>query len=295
MVLGNSWKGLVLGLCLLIPSGAGAEVLTVTPPTGDIHAGTSIDVTIAIDDSLAVAGSAFTLVYDTDVFLLTGISSTVFNTFTSQWQSLDSPPDPPPPADVTVSGQLYTQPLIGNTAADGTMIAAARVNSGVNASTLFTLTFTIDNDAPLGSYPITIQPTILNNSAAGYPADGMAVPVLVGAIAGQTDPTLAYPVIPVSLVSGNIVLIILDNDTDGIDDNWEIKYFGSINDANATSDSDHDGYSDKQEYLNQTNEIVDSNGDIFNPNAKNAPNGVGYVGKNFMPAIYMLMLKKDIQ
>ncbi len=290
-----SWKGLLIGLCLFFPVGAGAEVLTVTPPSGDIHAGTSIDVTIAIDDSTAIAGAAFTLLYDTDVFQLTGISSTFFDIFTNQWNSLSPVPDPLPPADVTVDGQLYTRPLAANTTASGTMVAAARVQSGVTTDTLFTFTFSIDNDAALGSYPITIQPTSLNNTAAGYPAEGMAIPVLVGADPNQTDPALAYPVISANLVSGNIVLIILDNDIDGIDDNWEIKYFGSIGAASATSDTDHDGYSDKQEYLNQSNGILDSNGAIFDPNVKNAPNGVGYAAKNFMPAIYMLMLNKPIE
>ncbi len=42
--------------------------------------------------------------------------------------------------------------------------------------------------------------------------------------------------------------ISADTDGDGIPDAWEIKYFSSLTNANATTDSDRDGFSDLSEY-----------------------------------------------
>jgi len=47
--------------------------------------------------------------------------------------------------------------------------------------------------------------------------------------------------------------VLADTDGDGIDDAWEMTWFGNLTTANATSDFDHDGITDLQEYLNGTN------------------------------------------
>lgn len=44
-------------------------------------------------------------------------------------------------------------------------------------------------------------------------------------------------------------MTLTDTDTDGLADEWERLYFGSITVAGTTSDSDHDGLSDADEYL----------------------------------------------
>ncbi len=66
-----------------------------------------------------------------------------------------------------------------------------------------------------------------------------------------------------------------DIDGDGIDDAWELKYFNNLITASAGSDYDHDGYSDRQEYLNS---LVgnDPAGNLYDPTQKNAPGGTGY-------------------
>lgn len=47
-------------------------------------------------------------------------------------------------------------------------------------------------------------------------------------------------------------IVRADTDEDGIGDEWELAYFGDLTAAGATSDSDHDGASDLQEYLADT-------------------------------------------
>lgn len=44
----------------------------------------------------------------------------------------------------------------------------------------------------------------------------------------------------------------MDKDGDGIPDAWELQHFGNLTTANATSDHDGDGVSDKNEYLAST-------------------------------------------
>lgn len=43
-----------------------------------------------------------------------------------------------------------------------------------------------------------------------------------------------------------------DSDGDGIGDEWEMAYFGNLTTAGATTDFDHDGVSDRDEYLADT-------------------------------------------
>jgi hypothetical protein len=55
-----------------------------------------------------------------------------------------------------------------------------------------------------------------------------------------------------------------DSDHDGINDTWEMAWFGSLTNANATTDHDSDGLTDLQEYLHDTNPLVsDSDGDTI--------------------------------
>lgn len=69
---------------------------------------------------------------------------------------------------------------------------------------------------------------------------------------------------------------ILDSDMDGIGDNWEMSFFGSLKVCDATSDYDKDHYSDLNEYLNWKKNILDPAAKQFNPRYINAPGGAGY-------------------
>jgi hypothetical protein len=86
-----------------------------------------------------------------------------------------------------------------------------------------------------------------------------------------------------------------DTDNDGIDDGWEMTYFHNLTTANAASDSDKDGYSDKQEYLNSLAGYNDPNGTGYDPTTKNVPGGTGYqtpAKGSALPSIYKLLLKR---
>ncbi|MCI5168157.1 MAG: hypothetical protein D3903_19230 [Candidatus Electrothrix sp. GM3_4] len=85
----------------------------------------------------------------------------------------------------------------------------------------------------------------------------------------------------------------IDSDGDGIDDDWEMQYFSSLSIADATSDYDHDGYTDLQEYLNALDGETDPKDALYDPTVRNAPRGTGWSMRgSALPAVYMLLLKK---
>ncbi len=57
----------------------------------------------------------------------------------------------------------------------------------------------------------------------------------------------------------------VDSDSDGIDDNWELFYFQSLQIANGTTDFDKDGYTDLDEYLLWKAGTLDDSGVAFTP------------------------------
>jgi len=57
----------------------------------------------------------------------------------------------------------------------------------------------------------------------------------------------------------------VDSDDDGIDDNWELFYFPSLQIADDITDFDHDGYTDLEEYLLWKEGTLDNNGLAFTP------------------------------
>jgi len=69
---------------------------------------------------------------------------------------------------------------------------------------------------------------------------------------------------------------LIDNNFNSIADGWELHFFGDLSTATATSDSDHDYYTDLHEYLNWRNEELDTEGQPYDPTVRNAPGGTGY-------------------
>lgn len=90
----------------------------------------------------------------------------------------------------------------------------------------------------------------------------------------------------VNVGAANNLLPITDTNGNGIEDGWEMFYFGDLVTATATSDFDHDYYTDLQEYLNWRIELVDPASQLFGPEVANAPGGIGYD----RPNILLLML-----
>ncbi|MCI5167187.1 MAG: right-handed parallel beta-helix repeat-containing protein [Candidatus Electrothrix sp. GM3_4] len=91
-------------------------------------------------------------------------------------------------------------------------------------------------------------------------------PVDMGAYGGSTA----------QLINTAATAMLADTDQDGIDDAWEMLFFGNLTTANSTSDYDRDGYSDVQEYLNNLHRHVDPDGTAFDLSAANEPGGEGY-------------------
>jgi len=234
-----------------------------------------------VDNPVDIAGAAFTVTYNTTALTLTDVQSTFFDTFANQF--LGTPNAATAPTSVVVDSVTYNQPLItNNVSGTGTMIAAARCSAETGASntTLFTLSFALNSGASATAYNVGITATTLDNTDAGYGlgADGIAgtaddapetIPCLVGAVAGETDLTAAFPVIAVtSITSGSVTFSGgVDLDGDGLADDWENTHFGNLTTADATSDYDQDGYSDLQEY---------TNGSTYDPKVQDAPGGPGY-------------------
>jgi len=236
----------VLAIMLLAAPSAFAVVLSVGSNSG--NPGDTLEIPITVNDPSAIAGAAFTITYDSDNLTLDNVGSAFFDTFTNQWIALDPQPDPLPPGSVDVGGQPYDQPLILKDVAGGTMIAAARCQAGETSLTLFTLTFTVDINAPLGDYTINIIPSNINNTDAGYDAGGEDIPYLVGAIDGEADLTLAFPEIPATVVSG-ILTVQGDTDGDGLADSEETDTYGT-NPNNPDTDADGINDGDEVAYWN---------------------------------------------
>ncbi|CAK8725433.1 Parallel beta-helix repeat (Two copies) [Candidatus Electrothrix laxa] len=95
-------------------------------------------------------------------------------------------------------------------------------------------------------------------------------------LAGEAVDMGAYGDSTVSLINDTATAMFTDTDNDGIDDYWELLFFGNLTTADETSDFDQDGYTDLQEYLNNQNHYTDPQGVSFDLSAVNEPGGEGY-------------------
>ena len=78
------------------------------------------------------------------------------------------------------------------------------------------------------------------------------------------------------VAAANNLLPITDTNLNGIEDGWELHFFGDLTTATAGSDFDRDYYTDLQEYLNWRNEELDPGGHPYDPTVENAAGGSGY-------------------
>jgi hypothetical protein len=76
-------------------------------------------------------------------------------------------------------------------------------------------------------------------------------------------------------------------DSDGIDDQWELQYFDSLDVLYDSGDNDGDGFTDLQEFQNQQANLTDGAGNPFDPTVFN----IAKKTPGFLPAIYQLLLK----
>ena len=211
-----------------------------------------------------IAGAAFTLEYSSQIEM-TGLMSDFFDTFANQFAGTPAAEQ----TSVEVDGITYYEPVVSNPVVQKlrsevpstTLLAAARCKATENAiqagKVLFRVGFNCKEGCEVNTpYEIRIKPTILNNTDAGYSAEGEPIDLLVGI---ADDPNIpytsseAYPVLisktdyETKVISGNVTYIggcEADIDEDGLCDEWEILHFGDLTTANSTTDNDRDGYPD---------------------------------------------------
>lgn len=244
-----------------------AKLSVVAPATTDITQQAAVEVHLdelsaAQIEQVKASGVAFTMGYDPGLIMVNdSLESPFFDTFTAQFNKAQDQGANPQPytVPVTVDGESYDKPMVQNNSdSSKTILAAARciptVTTNTSDNVLFKFKVALESGKPAGNYNITIKPTILNNTQAGYSASGEPIDVLVGSDATKQYTELgAFPVIiakdmasvvrAVNFSSGNT-----DTDGDGISDAWEIQYFGNLTTANATTDFDKDTYSDFVEF-----------------------------------------------
>lgn len=272
---------MTLCLCFALPGESRAVSLQVENTIA--HPGDSITVRISVDQPAAIAAAVFALSYNTDYFLLSSVDSPFFGTFSEQWQSLSPVPDPLPPTEIQVDGVTYTSPVVHKLFDGRVQLAGTRVQAGQTSTTLFDLRFTVAENVPDGIYPLFIAPISMNNESCGYSTGSEPLPLLTGE---------EEAILQVSLISGTILVQSSagpDTDQDGIDDLWEKQVFGDLTTAGASSDYDHDGYTDLQEYLNQLAGVSDPAGNPYNPKEENAPGGTGYKKIVIAPLLWLLL------
>ena len=252
----------VIVMMIFTVSHASAVILTVGSDSGDTDETLSIPITV--DDPTGIAGAAFSLVFSDS--LSVSVESSFFDTFINQFSVCGLTPEEIDEIEIPVG---YSQPLVTNEVSgppNHMKISAARcMPAPPDAShILFTLEVSLKNGEPAGVYTLEIVPTTLINTDAGYADEGEAIDLLIGSNPNEpmTSPT-AFPVIlddsgyAANIVNGSVTFSVpfVDTDDDGMDDNWEIDNFGDLS-HDGTDDSDHDGYSDKNEYDNQTDPEV---------------------------------------
>ena len=253
----------------------GPVTLAVTAGEGTI--GDIITVNVTVDNSSDIAGAAFTITYDQNIFeLQPGLESYFFRTFEEQWGMVSPPPDPLPDTDITVDGAKYTKAFVANALPGKIMVAGANYDKNIGfGKSIVTFKFKILSGAtPLAVnddsriYNINLTKSIIDNVSAGYSQAGEEIPVFISYDSTQIDLARQYPEVPVTNsfpVQGAVKILFQmpeDSDQDGITDAWEIENYGDLTRGEAdyaAMDSDGDGVSDLDEYYNGTDINVPDN------------------------------------
>ncbi|MDY6839402.1 MAG: hypothetical protein SWH78_15665 [Thermodesulfobacteriota bacterium] len=239
-----------------------------TPKTG-FQRGDDLYLHILLDDPTGVAGCAFTLMYPADV--VNGPDTTAQGTPVTQGDIVSSFPftynsNHTHRENASESGKIYFSGAAINTPTGGSRYDSAQ------ETVLFTVKFSVRNNAPFGHFQFSLTQSGLWNLKAGYGTDNNSngqydvgvdekdtVPVLVGAVDNEDDHwddlSEAFPVLlggdTTPFTPSSLVLLVLDDDS--IDNDWEIQHFGNLDTADDTTDFDQDGYLDRYEQPSQNN------------------------------------------
>ncbi len=181
--------------------------------------------------------------------------------------------------------------------ADNPRRAGSRVDNGAYERSASVSSYTVNPSAGSGGTisPATAQ-TVNHGATVAFtvtPNSGSSISSVTGCGGAFNSITKIYTTGAITADCTVTASFITDADADGIDDDWERRYFSNLITADAGSDFDEDGYSDRQEYLNSLAGQKDPQGAEYDPKVRNAPGGTGYAGRaSFLPAVKLLLEKK---
>ncbi len=150
------------------------------------------------------------------------------------------------------------------------LIVYSATESFTNNTTLANIVIQVADNCSTQIYPITFAGS--NSDESINIKHAIASPGSVSVSHSIADATLTVTAYTPDL----------DSDNDGMDDDWELLFFGDLS-HDGTADSDADGYTDLQEFLNYTQGLTDSSGNIFDPAAFNAAYSPGYNASSASP------------
>jgi len=125
------------------------------------------------------------------------------------------------------------------------------ISSLPNDGSAFSNTITIINNIAKRFWDGRVR-FLMKHAPLGYKVGG-GVELCEYDYAAGSNTAVLVKVDITSLASTVVSISRVDSDGDGLPDDWELGYFPSLTNATATSDSDHDGFSDLQEYMADTN------------------------------------------
>ncbi len=250
---------MVLAAALLAsPPPAGTQEIVVAIREG--YEGETIHVPVHGAAAPGVSAMACRVAFDTDA-LDVDATSTYFASFAEQFR-LSGVIDPGA-VDVEVAGESFDAPFLVRPSATGLTIAGARREPPSDpAPTLFTLNVRLKTGSSPGLYTITLDSVVATAPAAGYPAGGATIPLLLG-----FNPTTGtYPVLaeitpgnrPVS--DGSAHIFPADTDRDGLSDAWELLHYPDLATADGGSDTDGDDLPALLEQLFASNPTIADGG-----------------------------------
>ncbi|MEX0321992.1 MAG: hypothetical protein AB3N63_07525 [Puniceicoccaceae bacterium] len=255
---------LMIASCLLSASHGHAQSLELVIGTDRGAADDPVVVPVTVDDSSGIIGAAFMISFDTSA-LSASVTSDFFEPFLLQLEDAESLDD----ADNfgEIDNVQYDSPIVANLIpGEGLAVSGIRLEPADGSNTtLFHIAFSKLDEETDGSFPVVIAPLSIMNVNAGYPAEGMTVPALVGLDGEDYPALLPTSEFPGASTPGEVNFFSIWNDMDGngLPDSWEQVHFGAAGIVNSSTDSDGDELRELVEYFLGTNPNIPDSPDTI--------------------------------